>query len=713
MPTEDAQCSHCSLPTHSRYAGAKHFTSGDDNTTLDQNNQLQDPPTSSQLLQSEWNRIITPQATRMGYVPMGPPPWITPPLSSKSITPTSHFLARPVRAPSDASLHRVFLHYNSRTEEKKPLNQVTALQKTQPAITTAHHDDQSSYFLLSVSWHGLPPDTAALPPQAQISSCFLNPKTIVQDHRSLLDNSRFDEVLDGNAPIVTKSENSKRKIEDDHLENLQISCRRLCTLLYVLSCPEKSTIKYTAHHTTGLPRLVSAFVRQLCHKATALWEDMFDHLRSWVFGRRDKTSFSRNKTAVATSLARLFNCVKTYGDASTDSISRVTARVPFFIIKLTMAGDSDTEDELQQGIEMKSFDTETKRTPTSAPVVQLSVNDAGYPAETIRHVLFTLRFGASRSCKPLTKVTNSHESTLFHILGGTYPDRSSLQQHHLGSTPPEASSSSQATQNNAWEYSPFDARSSAAPLFSEDLRAFIESTPDPAFAQECKQEAEKHLSYQQNQLKEMKRRVRELEEEIHVKQVILGIADPPKHTLFDEVLPMSYPVRDGVASAGATTLVDAGGDAIYQPSASRHATELPVPESSWLGIGEDCDLPDDDVYMDGSTTLHQGPGQEPHGMRKRKNSTVHTNPKRIRGDSRSRKNDEVSPTQDHDSQPTFQSSHADLPMKPSAIDDGLHPPRTSRPSSWPRRQLFRRSAGISVKKLTEVFKKISLQQDRS
>ncbi|KAI4255178.1 MAG: hypothetical protein L6R42_006863, partial [Xanthoria sp. 1 TBL-2021] len=47
------------------------------------------------------------------------------------------------------------------------------------------------------------------------------------------------------------------------------------------------------------------------------------------------------------------------------------------------------------------------------------------------------------------------------------------------------------------------------------------------------------------------------------------------------------------------------------------------------------------------------------------------------------------------------------------LADADKPSTTTRPTSWPRSRLFRRSAGLSVKKITEVFEKLRLQHDKA
>ena len=103
----------------------------------------------------------------------------------------------------------------------------------------------------------------------------------------------------------------------------QASCRRLSRLLQALSYPERNAVKYPTGATAALPRLVCGVLRRLYQKAITLWEEMFEHLRAWISGRRDKATFSEQKATVAQSLAQLLNCIERYNEASRTWSNRV------------------------------------------------------------------------------------------------------------------------------------------------------------------------------------------------------------------------------------------------------------------------------------------------------------------------------------------------------------------------------------------------------
>lgn len=73
-----------------------------------------------------------------------------------------------------------------------------------------------------------------------------------------------------------------------------------------------------------LQSLLCGVLRQLYRKVTLLWETIFDRLRLWVLGSRNKTQFSRQKATVATSLAQILNCVELYSEALANVSKTVT-----------------------------------------------------------------------------------------------------------------------------------------------------------------------------------------------------------------------------------------------------------------------------------------------------------------------------------------------------------------------------------------------------
>ena len=145
-------------------------------------------------------------------------------------------------------------------------------------------------------------------------------------------------------------------------------------------------MKYNVNHTLYLQGMTCGILRQLYDKAVSLWETIFDHLRSWVDGRRNKASFSRQKAAVATSVARLCSSIETYWQAwqgrcnpvvpalefshnDTDAFAKVftiwelASNPPRLISELEFLG---------KGIEPKSFNTERHIAPTKVAVINVS-----------------------------------------------------------------------------------------------------------------------------------------------------------------------------------------------------------------------------------------------------------------------------------------------------------------------------------------------------
>lgn len=64
-----------------------------------------------------------------------------------------------------------------------------------------------------------------------------------------------------------------------------------------------------------MSRLLCMVFCQICQKITTLWEEVFEYLRSWVFGPRDKPVYSKHKAAVAASLAQLLRSLENYAKA--------------------------------------------------------------------------------------------------------------------------------------------------------------------------------------------------------------------------------------------------------------------------------------------------------------------------------------------------------------------------------------------------------------
>lgn len=149
-------------------------------------------------------------------------------------------------------------------------------------------------------------------------------------------------MLDGDIDSVQDYDDSKRNSEKDHTKIIQVShtqcifqanedyiqasCRRLRTLLYILSHPETNFIKYANYDMVVVKGSVCMVLRQLLHKTRTLWKTFFEHLKSWIKRPRVKTIIFRQRATVATSLAQLFRSIKIYDKTFITCSSRVMVR---------------------------------------------------------------------------------------------------------------------------------------------------------------------------------------------------------------------------------------------------------------------------------------------------------------------------------------------------------------------------------------------------
>lgn len=89
-----------------------------------------------------------------------------------------------------------------------------------------HHDSEPSHCLLKMFWPCSETESLGVPLHERISSCFLDPKRIIEDDAPL-NTAQLDKVLDGDAHLEAKVDTAKRRDEEYHLENLQVSRRQL------------------------------------------------------------------------------------------------------------------------------------------------------------------------------------------------------------------------------------------------------------------------------------------------------------------------------------------------------------------------------------------------------------------------------------------------------------------------------------------------------
>ncbi|KAL8751956.1 MAG: hypothetical protein Q9184_005888 [Pyrenodesmia sp. 2 TL-2023] len=638
--------------------------------------------TSSQLFSLQATRSAFSQAVTDWSTPQTePPPLNTPLLPTESIKPAVHLPQDPTdtsisRLPQpQASSQKVFHSYNPKSETRTK-------DKSRRSCVSS---ESTSAQTLSA---------------AQISSCYLGSQSIGEHGDGLLINARFDDVLDGTARPAITVDNPRRNLEEDVVGELQAHSRRSCSLLYLLAHPETNTVIHNGSRPLDLPGLLRDFLRQLYRKVNTHWEAFFDKFRSWLSGPRNKTSFPRQKDAIATALAQLLTCVELY-DAAVTKWSGMEIASP---------GLSSYLEFLGKGVQSKSFDAERKKTWMNTLAMQLSTGSPDAPAAFIMHLK-----------QPLLMSVNPN--TLDEHLRTATEDACTLYMMPIARTTGNAISAPGAVSI------PSALASSMQPVAPEDAHDFIfNCAPDPDVARAWEEQATAQYIDLQRQLEAESRSIREIDEtlqekkqnvsnllpQIHELGVSLGLVKAPGPSVFDDNWPSpTLTSEEQSDSPGALTLVDSVLEvALPSPIKEESPDRFPAP------IMEFGSNDAEDVLMKTLTTdqLDQSIDQTFVDIRKRKRFSKHSASKKV--------------CIEEDIRPSGMTCPPSAGVRPQKygkpqiirtidkttggveVNDEAIFPVTSRPISWPRTgsRLFRYSAGISVKKLTDVFENLGLKQ---
>lgn len=208
--------------------------------------------------------------------------------------------------------------------------------------------------------------------------------------------------------------------------------------------------------------------------------------------------------------------------------------------------------------------------------------------------------------------------------------------------------------------------------------------------------------------KEQEQKIRTLQEEICVNQSLLGPAQALPHMegegFFDQVLPDRIHQPDASESPDAMTLVESGLD---RPPPSQMLATPPKQLSPDLpGALTANDYKNTNGVSLGDARLVQADTVDRAsvtGFKKRRRFSMLPASKKIRTNNYIQYHD---PSISTIPSTIRRAAVSDATMIPSQLKDGNNPSPTTRPTSWPRSRLFRRSAGVSVKKLTDVFDKL-------
>ena len=224
-----------------------------------------------------------------------------------------------------------------------------------------------------------------------------------------------------------------------------------------------------------------------------------------------------------------------------------------------------------------------------------------------------------------------------------------------------------------------------------------------------------YLEEEKRHLHEREQKVRQIEEDIYYHQILLGPAQPPAYldikNLFDEMPTNSVGENQNSGSPGDMTLVEFEPDSNleFQPPATP-----PKPRCSGSSDGPTCygHSYQEDIMMEDRMPEHAIRSDAPiyAGDKKRKRFSFLSAAKKARTTEHASYHDmQTNPNPRNDaSRSTKNIGNASS----SYVHDTDKPTNTTRPISWPRSRLFRRSAGVSVKKITEVFEGLRLQHDK-
>ncbi|KAL9629712.1 MAG: hypothetical protein Q9204_005120 [Flavoplaca sp. TL-2023a] len=493
----------------------------------------------------------------------------------------------------------------------------------------------------------------------------------------------------------------------------QSCCRRFCSLLQALARPSKNTITYSVDHISTLQALACGILRNLYDKAIDLWERMFEHLRSWAFGSRNKVGFPDQKKAVAQSLAQVCASIEMYGLAHREtsplasSISNLALDHELLIPHL---------EYLSKGIDTKTFNAARQTSSPRTTVIDVSTVDTNR-ALVSEMMTSTVTFHDLMSQEPRLNPSSSFQDDGAYQL---FPQVASP----LSSGPPlppkvPLKSPCISIQSADLTRSIFEPDEESPGLINE--RALRQETQARILQKQTHLEQEKQLlAEEQRQIEKRQKAIRQIEVDIYDEQILLGPAERPAHlnatNFFDEISEEAVGETKDSSSPGDMELVEAesAGNQECQSLATTSSTHH-VPGTPEKGLEYDHYQSVD--FLTGGLVPEQEIKSDTLAStsnRKRKRFSFLPTAKKTRYDVKALCS--YAQTNANHSMIHFDTDRATEAVRRRTSSkhfaDGDEAPTTSRPTPWPRSRLFRRSAGVSVRKITEVFEKLRLQRDK-
>ncbi|KAL8669670.1 MAG: hypothetical protein Q9168_005754 [Polycauliona sp. 1 TL-2023] len=574
----------------------------------------------------------------------------------------------------------------------------------QPASTSEATKQRASACLLTISWLSVDVGTNPSSSNARRNSYYVDTRGLFEHCKPLMPLAQLDSILDCDIYIEQAVVKVKGTAEESHVDIIQL-----------LANPAKNTITYTNSHTSYIQSLACGILRQLYHKAVALWETIFDHLRSWALGHRNKAGFPRQKEAVAVSLAKVCNSIETYGHVREEGSDESCTTCQLASDHRSLVSGLEY---LGRGVDMKRFNAARQQASTNTAILSISTVDADKsPTRPSGNSVAESTFLGVFSHKPHPgSPLQSHGAK--QEFKSLVPPRSRQPFQYPSAGPPTDYSTPFAT---------------PADLGTFDL-SFGEGTPDPFNEQTMKIQAnilemqadlllqQKLLNEKQQDALQQEQKVQYMQEQIYKQQILLGPAQPPAHlgnqNIFDEMPVYIVGENQNTGSPGDMTLVEHDLDSNPESSSPVAESKQPVSGSSDMALFDEYPYLNDFSMED--STPHHSISNEPSTRtadKKRKRLSFVPAAKKVRTSEHALPHG----LQTDSSNPSVSRLDVSRPIKsigyPTAsrtppMDDDK-PSKTTRPISWPRCRLFRRSAGVSVKKITDVFEKMRLQHDRA
>ncbi|KAL8774333.1 MAG: hypothetical protein Q9209_001084 [Squamulea sp. 1 TL-2023] len=367
---------------------------------------------------------------------------------------------------------------------------------------------------------------------------------------------------------------------------------------------------------------------------------------------------------------------------------------------------------LGKGIETKRFNT-TRQKTWKLPVINISTLGGDRPSDQ-----------QSESTTPIV------HSTFHDILAQKPCSSTSIWEfgavHVPQSSVPPTPSPRQSLSTNPLaqpaDVTPFGFPFDGTVLDSVDEHKVQEQILD---LQKRIEQEQALVKEEQESLKARQQKIHDLQQDIQLNQFILDFVPGPVGTktrnIVDQENSSLNRIGDDVNadSPSATTLVEPAPDLTFSSQSSHSPLEQPVYDGSKFLDSYDGQA-SDDVQMEDSMPEPECKSkcQSLTGAKKRKPFPLLSTPKKVCTDSNGLY---------HNSLAAFNASNSTNLLNTDGSKDGVgdeptvwvrpedasvHAP-TTRPTSWPRSRIFRRSAGISVRKITEIFEKLRLPQNNS